>query len=486
MRIVLLLMCIVGIANTCNAQNDNKAFDAFRKEIKNDFNNFRKEIMNDFINFVRNPWKDANSTPPVPKPKEEPIPPVTIPDKDSLDIPKEDNPIVIENVIKPEPVSPQPEPIEPIKEVPILQDNTVLVEFFGTRCKVRFPKDTDYRVRGMKENAIADALVILASEEFDNLIIDCLKIREDLQLCDWAYLLFINEMSQAACGKGTNEATLLMAYVYLQSGYKMRLAHDGQKLYMLYSSRHAIFDKESYSIDGDDYYGVTELPNSLMVSNADFPKEKSLSLIISQQPLLTIERSENRRVTSSKYPSFILSSQINKNLLAFYETYPCSYYNGDFMTQWAQYANTPIAPNVAESLYPEIKKLLCGLSEIESVNRLLNWVQTGFKYEYDEKVWGHDRTFFAEESLYYPYCDCEDRSVLLTRLVRDLLHLDCLLVYYPGHLATAIHFNEDVSGDCIIIQGKKFVVCDPTYIGAPVGVTMPQMNNATANVIVLQ
>ena len=116
---------------------------------------------------------------------------------------------------------------------------------------------------------------------------------------------------------------------------------------------------------------------------------------------------------------------------------------------------------------------------------LLNWVQTGFVYEYDDKVWGHDRAFFAEETLYYPYCDCEDRSILYSRLIRDLLNLDVALIYYPGHLATAVCFDQDVQGDAMIINGRKFIVCDPTYIGAPVGAQMPDLEYDKAQAIVL-
>jgi len=127
-----------------------------------------------------------------------------------------------------------------------------------------------------------------------------------------------------------------------------------------------------------------------------------------------------------------------------------------------------------------------GRSQHKAVNILLNFVQTAFVYEYDDKVWGVDRAFFAEESLYYPYCDCEDRSILFSRLVRDLLGLKVLLVYYPGHLATAVHFTESVSGDYISLDNQKYVVCDPTYIGAPVGATMPDMDNGSAKVILLE
>lgn len=44
----------------------------------------------------------------------------------------------------------------------------------------------------------------------------------------------------------------------------------------------------------------------------------------------------------------------------------------------------------------------------------------GFVYEYDDKVWGGDSAFFAEESLYYPYYDWKAVSYCSDRLVRDL------------------------------------------------------------------
>ena len=125
------------------------------------------------------------------------------------------------------------------------------------------------------------------------------------------------------------------------------------------------------------------------------------------------------------------------------------------------------------------------MNELDAVNRLLNFVQTAFVYEYDDKVWGHDRAFFADETLYYPYCDCEDRSILFSRIVRDLLGLEVVLIYYPGHLATAVKFNQQVSGDYIQMNGKRYVVCDPTFIGAPVGATMTNMDNSKAKVILL-
>ena len=125
-----------------------------------------------------------------------------------------------------------------------------------------------------------------------------------------------------------------------------------------------------------------------------------------------------------------------------------------------------------------------GKSEAEAVGSLLNLVQTGLEYKFDKEVWGvEDRAFFAEETLFYPYCDCEDRAILLTRFVRDLLGLECVLIYYPGHMACAVHFSEPVDGDYYTYGEKDFTVCDPTYIGAPIGRQMPDFADKEATLI---
>ena len=155
-------------------------------------------------------------------------------------------------------------------------------------------------------------------------------------------------------------------------------------------------------------------------------------------------------------------------------------------TRWAMYANMPMEEELRSNLYPALRMYLLGAEDLQAVNTLLNWVQTAFVYQYDDSVWGGDRAFFPAETLYYPGCDCEDRSILFSRLVRDLLGLDVVLLYYPGHLAAAVAFKQPVNGDYLVYADKRYTVCDPTYIGAPVGRTMPNMNNAEAKIIPLQ
>lgn len=303
-------------------------------------------------------------------------------------------------------------------------------------------------------------------------------------MCDWAYLNLLSSFSKAIYGT-TNEATMLTSYIFSQSGYKMRIGRNRQHLYLLYASEHGIYEIPYFNIDDLNFYPFECNETQLEICDASFPQEKPLSLFIPQNPKFEYKASDLRTLTSKRYPNVQVQIQVNENLIDFYNTYPASEVNGNFMTKWAMYANTPLDEHVKEKLYPALMDKINGLSQLDAVNKLLNWVQTAFVYEYDDKVWGHDRAFFSEETLYYPYCDCEDRAILFTRLVRDLLGLQTILVYYPGHLACAVCFTDKVAGDYILLDGKRFVITDPTYIGAPVGNTMPDMDNTQASVILL-
>lgn len=489
-KTVIITLGMAACLAQGHAQNNRnstarQALDDFRREVRGELNDFRRQAMEQFIDFVKNPWQEFEQTAPTPAPHDEPVPPVTIPEEDR-DKPVEDNPVIIEEVITPPQPEPQPQPVAPIEEVPVREEKKVTFTFFGTEGSVRCDATRCPRITGAGRSDIAHGLELLSDSQFDNLILDCLQLRRDLQLSDWAYLNMLRSLSTTIAGTGTNSSVLLMAYLYMQSGYKMRLATHSNHLLMLYNSRHRIYDKVVYEIDGELYYCLDSLPARLNICQAAYPGEKGLSLLVNSCQRLQNRMSQPRTITSRNYADFSLTTSVNLNLIDFYNTYPTSMLGDDFMTRWAMYANTPLDSTVAIQVKTDLEGKLSGMGQKEAVQRLLNLLQTGLQYEYDNTVWGQDRAFFPEETLYYPYADCEDRAILLSRMVRDLMGLRCILVYYPGHLAMAIAFTEDVQGDYIMTGQQRYVVCDPTFIGAPVGVTMPGMDNMAAKVIMLE
>lgn len=538
-RFLLMLLALVCM-NRASAQDDDdprKAFEKARAEMHKDYDDFRKQALAEYSDFVRQAWKEFGAEPAVPAPKEQEILPQLAPGADQetaswfgkqltklgnmfkkkgRKVPEQIQPaaqpqaqkkaeekkpveMAVQEVIKPEPPIKQPEPLAEVKEETFRANSYMTFEVFGTQCKVRIGENCRFKLKDVSSDAVADVIRDeFPKPQFDNMLFDCLQERKRHDFSDWAYYQMLLALTRKFYGEGTNEAVLAQAFLYSQSGYKMRLAHDDSHLYMLAATRHFIYNKLFFSLDGDWYFMLDgKQSEKLSICQASFPKESSLSLKISAAQRLAMNPTGERTLTSRKNPDFSFTIHSNKNYIDFLGTYPSSTVNNNFMTRWSMYANCPLDESIREQLYPQMKEKLAGKSELMAVQELLWWMHGNvdlegviqdsncFLYRYDEDVWGVDRAFFGEETLFYPYCDCEDRSILLSHLVRDVVGLDVVLVYYPGHLAMAVHFNEPVEGDYVMCEGRKFIVVDPTYIGSRVGETMPMVADEPTTVILL-
>lgn len=480
---VFFLLSVAAYSQTLNNKENKNSLSEFRQSIHGEFDKFRNEILEEYINFVRDPWKEFESAPPIAAPKDT-LAPVVMPDKDK-NKPLKTKPLKIDTVVPPVKVLSKSKPITRIEEVVQFEEKVVNFSFFGTSAKVRFDLDNKVVLAAVDENSVANALEKMAADEFNNTILDCVDIKKQLNLSDWAYLQLVDSLAHKVFPDDSNSASLLMAYLYMSSGYKMRLASYENHLYMLYASEHIIYEQNSYVIDGFRYYGIEELPSRLRICRASFESELPLSLLISGGQEFAYKPTDVRHITSEKYPEFSIDVVVNKNLLDFYSTYPTSMVGDNMLTRWAMYANTPFDDSVSREIYPFMKEKIAGLSELEAAEYILNFVQTGFEYEYDDTVWGEDRVFFPDECLYYEYNDCDDRSVLFSRLIRDLLGLDVALVVVPGHILAAVNFTEEVNGGFAELDGRKFTLCEPTCTnGAPVGWSDLD-DNATLSFILL-
>ena len=515
-RIILfLVLCVtLPIAAQQSAfdkfkQQQNDQFNQFKTDKQAEFDAFRQRVNEEYADFMRKSWEsfpvheaekpiEEKTVPPVvyeepapapaPKPKEEDKPrpkedvkPITTP-KPTIDTKPVQIAVKPKVVVVPSP-QPTPEPIAPVKP----KEETykkVSIGYFGTIITIGFPTNDNLKLRALNENAIADAWKQLSDSRYDITVSTALNARKSNALCDWAYMKMLQAATEKQYGK-TNEAVLTQAFLMTQSGYRIRLGMSDTKLYMLVASLYDIFNVHYYTIDGKKFYDISGDKNVRMkITEANYGKEKSLSLQMTQLPHFISDPTPKRTLTSRK--GVTSSVSLNKNMIDFFNTYPQACFNGDQTTRWAAYANTPVERSVKDMLYPSLKKTISGMNEKDAVGILLNWVQTAFEYGYDDKIWGHDRAFFAQETLYYPYSDCEDRAILFSRLVRDLVGLDVVLLYYPGHLATAVAFNDEVKGDYLTYKNRKYVVCDPTFVNAGVGRTMPDMNNKQAQIIALK
>ena len=104
-------------------------------------------------------------------------------------------------------------------------------------------------------------------------------------------------------------------------------------------------------------------------------------------------------------------------------------------------------------------------------------MQNSFQYKTDLPHFGREKPLFPEETVYYPYSDCEDRAAIFAYLVKNLTGLKIVGVDYPGHVATAVKFNNYQLGSRITHNKEVYTICDPTFVGATAGLEMPEFHN---------
>lgn len=488
--ILFTLLCISASASAQNNDLDSdfkKEFEQFKNSATKSYANFRAKANSDYAEFLKKAWQEFQVAPELEAPQvDPPVQPVAppapkpTPKPEPKPTPKPEPQAPV--VVKPQPVA--PEPAKPT--IPQLPSEPMVVQmpvkFFGVDCKVRLKVGTgEVIVNDANEQSVSNAWKELCDGRFDKMLLDCVNIRNGLKLSDWGYYLLTKSVAEEFCeAKCTNNTKMLQAYLMTQAGYQIRLARVDSKLFLMLPSSSVIYGKKYVKLNDTNYYFLDEdYPGGrFYLCTASFPGEKGFSIRMDQQPLLPYAKS-NKLSThqSKKYPELKVTFEANQNLIDFYNTYPCS--------RWDNFSYSSLSHEAKGTLYPILRSAIAGKSEIAAANMLINFVQTGFKYKTDQEQFGYERPLFGDESLHYDYCDCEDRAILFSILVRDLLGLNVALVDYPNHIAAAVCFNG-VYGDYFTINGKKYTICDPTYIGASVGLTMPDMNNSEAKLIPLE
>ena len=371
---------------------------------------------------------------------------------------------------------PAVKPSAPTGELFTASSDKQMVNFCGQKVYVDKSLKGVCSIGNMRENAIADAYEAMCKADYKALVDDCRKMKKELNLNDWGIFLFVREASKTLC-TDENAAVVMQQFLLNELGYKSKMARraDRNQMLLFVAADCQVYGHPYFTKDGLNYYNLTSNEScQFYMCQEDSPKAKSkLNMQVNHAPALNAGMVNS--VHKNRSGSVAVSVDVPKSLMEFYGSMPqCDY---------SVYVNAEVNPSVASKVLSTLAPLVNGKGEAEAANLLINFVQTGFQYATDQEQFGYEKPFFVEELFYYPYCDCEDRSVLYSYLVRNLLKLDVVLLDYPNHIATAVCFNENVSGDFVTVGGKKYVVCDPTYIGASIGKAMPQFKNVAAKVL---
>ena len=447
------------------------------------YKQYKKSMDDEFSDMLKKDWKTFQlmSTP---SPYKDPKP---------LKLPKLQKPISIQ---KDEIINSPIIDIEPIKKTVIVKPvqvkkeiekkenlSNLVFDFYSSNITIQYDKNTDFTLQKIDKNNISNFWEMMSKTNFTLLLDQIQNEKENLNLNDWATYQLIHKLGMAIF-KENNNANLFTWFVLIKMNYDTKVGYNKDKIYLMSTIENNLFQVSFFTLKNKKYYilradGQTQKIGTLYTYSGDYPKAiNKLSFNIYNE-LKFFKNLETKNLTFNyNNEKYIIQTQYSQDLVKFYKSFPQTDYNVYFKTK----SSTPFSNSILVKIAPLIK----GKSEIEAVNLLLRFVQTSFKYKTDQDQFDYEKVMFPEETVNYPYSDCEDRSILFSYLVKNLLKLDVVAVKYSDHLATAVALSSKISGDSFNYKNTQYTIADATYINANAGTSMPKYKNSRFKIIDFQ
>lgn len=455
-------------------------------EAAEEFESFKSDYDKSFNSYLDKEWKAFkvfSGVKAYKKPKPKTLPKLkTQPKKKNA---KDKKPEKIVKIKKPKPLPKSIKKTQPKRQTPKTKYTGMAdFGFYGRAVKFDYDPKLNVSLASGIDNKSISVFWKNVSNSDGKYVVDKLKqTKEDLDLNDWGYYRLVSKFSREVLSGGDkNSRILLMWYLLIQSGYEVKVGHDSSNAYLLLPVKNKLYASSFLTLDkGRKFYvfddrGNTKLTSSVYTYKGNHKESKKvMDFYVKRAPLL-LTTLKTKNIKFDYYgKKYDFDVKYRKSNVDYFKNYP--------QIDFDVYLNAPVSNEANISLVSALRPILSGKSEEDAVNILLRFTQKSFEYKTDRDQFGKENYLMPEETLFYPYSDCEDRTIIFAYLVRQLLGLQVVALHYPNHLAAAVKFSDDKSGDYVTHRGQKFIVTDPTYINANMGMAMPQFKNVVPKVI---
>jgi hypothetical protein len=455
-----------------------KEFNQFKSEIQKEFNAFKSKNDSIFLQFLNSSWEEFNlfvdKRPDKPKPELQPV-------LDTLESQIIENiPAIIKLIEnKTDDINEQPikspvikQAISSIQKVPIKE-----LYFYGTRLKIPyFPASLPYLKNTSRSGISSYFNKAAKSDELLFSVNEINKKANELKLNGWGTLKLIQIIANNFYEDANNQV-LFTWFVLIKTGYKAKVAYVGNHLFLLCNFDVPLYNRSYCEIKNRKYYIILfkkqcEPQKKFFTYKKKHANQiKNLTLNLNKKPNLD-SKIIKRKIAYKKQP---IEIPMNKNLIDFYSTYPdCDL---------SIYLSTSLSSSSLAVLDTFFLPKFTTLNDHQKASILLDFVQNSIEYKNDKIQFGYENYLFAEETLFYPFADCEDRVALLAQLIRHYTNLECIGLDYPKHMSMAITIPDEITGSYLVYKNSNYYICDPTYIGAGIGMIMPRFRNIKPEII---
>lgn len=467
----VLSVCVAAVY----AQQEKQSFDEYRKGMLSRYDTHRKQVLEGYSEYLKGVWSNYQSflgerANIAPKPETQPV-------ADAKKGAGSYSPWQLDSV----PVAdrtPQNKTSLPLKPLSALPANkTISYLFYGLEIALP-PVEKERELASYAPQDIATYWELLQNKQVGFQWMSEMKaVASTYGFNDWLEIDLVRHCLNQAFEKETAETRMLFTHFMLvHLGYDVRLGVTNAKQFvllipfrqMVYARSFIRLHGKKYHIYYDDLQGKEEATPVISTYEITGEEDKGREVDLMFRYPVTLPVNEWKKFTLTD-GQFTLAGTVSATLMKMLSRYP--------QMPLPCYASSILQPELRKQIVEQVKAQVSGLSELDAVNRILKFVQYAFPYATDGQQFGYEKPFFMEELLYYPQCDCEDRAVFYSYLLRHVLGLDCHLVKYPGHECVAVKLSQPVEGSGYSYKGSYYTISDPTYIGAVTGMCMPDYVN---------
>ena len=475
LRILLTVIFIIPVCAYAQVvdtgNNYQKDFNSFKGSISQQFDNFVQHNDSVFIQFLAQSWKEFNGVqnkmPTPPKPVQQPK--VDSPVKPEIPVKSDTtnlSPVLDNEQLIPVPKDSVPKKVEAFSTA----STSSSFMFYGSVISMPRPGSGIPKLNTLTKDGIIGFFASASNSSLLNSMTRTVKESSaDCKLNDWGLASMLMTAAQKLYST-RNEQVLFTWYALIRNGFNAKVGYNRERVYLLLPATEKVYSL-SYSINGISYYLIdfdlnNQQANLLSIYEADYPGNKTgFSFLITESPQLG-----NQFMTKTIGIGTFFDLKINTNLINYYANYPTC--------ELKVFFAAPLSEAVVRQLDAYFNPALVNKTDDERVAFLLNFVQRGIKYQTDQEQFGREKYLFAEETLFYPAGDCEDRAILLAKLIRRYTKLETIGLLYPEHVSLAVNIQNVTSGKYFTYKNKRYYNCDPTYLGATCGEIMPRFMNS--------
>lgn len=287
-------------------------------------------------------------------------------------------------------------------------------------------------------------------------------VREDLKLDDLGMTLLVDALAKAQYpASKTNESVFLKYLLLKQLGYDVLLTRHQNKLNCLgnLSFRPARYLYIQYN--GITYIDLDFKKRETVNQHFIFKDNLRTYRTISRNPLVTPRLNAQKEERSLFFrfgmDTFNVQVRSNRSLMDYLEDLPMFKLGKD-------YSRTGMSSDMQETLIPYLKEHTAGMTKADQVKFLLAFVQQSISYGSDYTKYGEERYYYPEQTLMAATADCEDKTFLLSYLLKRVANLSSVALLFENdqHLSLAVEIPHTEDALAFNYKGKSYLACEPT------------------------